>query len=478
MSVEQLEDYAHVITALHKKWKPHPGQLAPGQAIFYEGIKRIFLRAARQVGKSEFCSYVAIRWALTKPNSRIFILAPFLAQCRTLYLHSGLIQNKCPDEFPVEIHIGDGRFIFPNGSQIRLLGGDNFDAARGITADLVIIDEVKDVPDQVWPVIYPTLLVRKAPLILAGTPPGNRNAAYWQMVEEAETNPLWRIFKLKTTDNPFIDPNDVAEERRKHEARGTINEFLREYEAEYAVDSAKAVFPMFERERHVKAFEPLLHEVRARPKHWDFVVSCDPAHASTFAVLFAAVNKHDGRVRFLDELYIQDQAKTSIGTVWPLVQAKMNEIHPSNDESEWTIVMDEAATGVRVELLDVFDVSAIPTQKATNRKSFGISLLKDLYIEDKLLVSDRCKNFVYETENYFLSETGEFIKKNDHLCSDCARYALHAVGYTAQPSTPPPAPRVIPDDERRRGFSPQEDYETLTTYDTPVYSFEIEDAWE
>jgi hypothetical protein len=201
----------------------------------------------------------------------------------------------------------------------------------------------------------------------------------------------------------------------------------------------------------------------------------DPASASCFAVLFGAVHKHDGRVRFLDEMYVTDQALTSVGHIWPEMKRRMDAILQTEegDDLQWTIVCDEAAAGVRVELLDQFGVFAQPTQKAVHKKHYGISLIKDLYVADKLLVADRCKNFASETVGYFLNDKGEYIKKDDHLL-DAARYLLHAAHYTMQPSVPHPDPEPIPLDERRRGYTPQEDMASLFG-DHGVYLLDLED---
>ncbi len=475
-NIQQLEPYARVLDALHKNFSPHAGQIGPGRALFYEGVKRVALVWGRQCGKSVFCSYAAVRWALTHPDSRIFIVGPFLTQARAIYLFSGLIKSKCPDEFPVDIHIADGRFTFPNGSTIKICGADNVDGLRGITADLVIVDEIKQIKEDFWPVIYPTLLARRAPLVVAGTPPGEHGHYYFPMMEEAKKDPDWRYYKLRTVDNPYIDPKDIEKERLRYERNGDLSTFLREYEAEFALDEKRAVFPMFDEKVHVRTYQQLWYEIRQKPHHWDFVIACDPASASTWAALLGAVNRYDGRVRFLDEVYVQDQGMTSIGAIWPTVSAKRDEILQTEegDDIQWTIVVDEAATAVRVELSDQFDVATLPTAKALNKKSYGISLLKDLMVSQKLLVSDRCKHYLDETKRYFLNDRGEFIKKDDHL-QDCARYLLHAAHYTMRPE-PAPVPHEIPRDEQRRGYSLQEDWDAFVG-DKAIYLSDSDDDY-
>lgn len=475
-NVADLEPYAKVLEALHKLWKPHPGQLAPGRDLFYNNVKRLALRFGRQTGKSQFCAYAAVRWALTKPRSTVFIIGPYLTQTRSIYLHSGLIRDKIPDEYFADLHLADGRYTLTNGSTIKILGSDTPDAIRGLTADLVICDEIKQFKDDAWPAIHPLTLARKAPLIVAGTPPGEREHMYWDIMREHEEDPTAGYYRLTTYDNPYIDRADIDRERERYEKRGDKNSWVREYLAEFAVDEKRAVFPMFDPAVHVKPHEQMLADTRQYQGRWTFVVACDPGHASTFAVLLGAVNLHTGQVRFLDEVYATDQALTSIGAVWPIVVKKMAAIYDPDpmDENQWVIVMDEAATGTRVELLDTFDVAAIPTQKAVHKKSYGIGMMKDLYLSKKLLVSDRCVNFVSETVGYFLNDKGEYVKERDHLASDCARYLLHAAYYTVR-SQPLPPELEAPDPVfSKQRWTPQQDF---GAHFGNSYGYDLHEDW-
>ncbi len=217
--------------------------------------------------------------------------------------------------------------------------------------------------------------------------------------------------------------------------------------------------------------------MRQRPERWTFVAALDPASASCFAIVFMAVNKHDGRVRILDEMYITDQAMTSVGNVWPLARKKMAEILETEpeDDLQWVLVCDEAAAGVRVEVLDQFGDYLVPTQKHLHKKSFGISLMKDLFVRDLLQLSDRCVKLRWEIVGYFLNNKGEFIKKDDHA-TDACRYGIHAANYTAQVSKPAPDPEPVPLDEQRRAFTPAEDFAELFG-DSGHYLFEQDDGY-
>ncbi len=460
--------YAEILRQLHDRFTPHPGQIAPGLALFRDGVRRIFLRFGRQTGKSYLMAYLAVRWALTHPGASIFIITPFLNQTRELYLHSGLIERMIPLEYlDGEPHKTDGRFRFKNGAQIKLLGADNAESIRGLTADLVLIDEIKDVPDNVFrAIIMPTLHVRRAPLVIAGTPPELPEHPYWGHVKIAETDPAWRIFHQTSYDNPYIAKEDIDREREIAEARGELDVFKREYLAEYCPGEKRMIFPMLDDALHVRPYDALKSEIYQRADAWSWYVAMDPGTASTFAVILGAVNHYRGQVRVLDEVYVTRQSEISIGKVWPEVQKRMRELWVAEgDDSDWMVVCDEAATWARVELLDRYAQQVWPTDKAKNKKPDGLSLIKDLLITKDLVISDRCQNLLREMKGYALGDNGLPVKRNDHAI-DTLRYLLGIANFSVRTSPLPEQQKPLTAgqlDDPRRAYRPEDDLALVGT---------------
>lgn len=453
--------YAEILQALHALWKPHPVQVPPGLALFNENVKRLFLRFGRQTGKSALMAYLAVRWALTKPGSRVFIICPTLKQCRSIYLHSGAVESKIPRQYLSDIHRTDGRFTFQNGSMIELIGVDNAEAFRGSTADAVFADEAKDLTQNaIDSVITPTLWVKKAPLVIAGTPPDLATHHFWSLVKQAEESPKWRIFKATSYDNPYISKEDLDAERAAYERRGELDTFIREVLAEFVPGQKRAVFPMLTEADHIRPYDQLLHEVRINPGRWNYYAILDPGTASVFAILFAAINAYDGRIRLLDEIYINQQSENSIGKIWPTAQAKMKAIYDEDPgEGAWTVVYDEAASWCRAELQDRYEVSAIPTQKSVYKKGAGISAIRDVLHSKHMMASDRLVQWKKEMLGYQFNDLGIPIKKDDHLV-DTTLYLLPAAFYTAKESAPPAEPvPLLPGqiDEPKRAYTPEQD---------------------
>lgn len=456
-----LANHIEDLDELHKQFKPHKGQLAPLKDLFFGNVKRIFLNLGRRFGKSALMCYMAIRWAISKPNSRIYIVGPNLTTQREIILSSGLLLNMIPRKLMADgdkaYNKTEGRINFKNGSFIRVMGADDPDSLRGLSISLLLIDEVKDVKPDVLGIVEPALADSHAPMILAGTPPEVAEHEFWNHVEKAKTSEKWRYYHGTTYDNPHISREAIDDIKREYEERGDIDVFMREFMAQYTPGGKRAVFPMLT-ESHIYPYGLLQNKIRRTGDQWLYYTTMDPGTASCFAVTLHAVNPYKGYDYIMDEVYEQQQAETSIGKMWPRVEEKMRELYvPDYDEQPWTITVDEAATWARNELLDQFDRASHPTTKATTKKADGISLMKDMLRDRKLLLSDRVVATRKEMAGYMLDKNGYYVKKNDHAI-DTIRYTLAAANFTYQKSAPPPKVEDLPPDEQRRAFTAEEDF--------------------
>lgn len=417
------------------------------------------MRFGRQTGKSVAIAAAAVRWALLNPGSTVFIVGPTSIQVRQIYMHSGLIEKMIPPEYCTSIHKTDARYNIGD-SVIRLYGADNEDSLRGLTASLVLVDELKDLSRElIDSIIKPALLVRGAPLVLSGTPPSVASHFYWDYVNEAETSGEWESFRATSYDNIYTPQGSVDAERKLHESRGTLDVFRREYLAEFCVDSHKSIFPMLSREKHVIPYSDAIRMLRSDLGHWRFWCSADPG--STFAVLCTAINEYTKKVIVYDMVYEKGQHNTSVGQLVPKVFEKLNQVAPSrflDDPPTW--VVDEAALWFRNELRDRFDINAWASRKAQNQKLEGLSLIKDMLNEGRLIMTDRCEALYQEMENYQLGENGLPVKRGDHAC-DALRYNLGVANYSQRVEDEPlPVAELAPGlrDDPRRAWTPEQEF--------------------
>lgn len=470
----QLLQYALVLQALHEKWTPHPGQIPVVVSLFRDDVKRVFLQCGRRVGKTEIALYSAIRWALTHPNAACYIVGPVKKQMREVLWESNRIQRMAPQQFVDSVNNTEMRIRFKNGSFVNIDGSDNEDSLRGLRMDFLVIDEYKDVSPTLFDTVSPSLLDYDAPCMVVGTPP-EIEGHYTELAREAQTDKaFWRYFKMPTLANPHIKQEVVEREKARLEARGDGDVYVREFLAEFVPGGKRAVFP-FMRDDRLVPYTDMWNRIYKNLPQWSFYAALDPGTASVFAGLIAAVNHYKGLVYVMDEVYVTRQAENSIGLVWPQFKSKMDTVYRPDrpDDPQWYVTVDEAATWARNEILDQFDVASNPTHKAANRKAHGISLIKDMMLGDRLLISDRCENLLHEMKTYMLDKQGQYVKKDDHLI-DSMRYLLASANITLTESLPPLTDKerlaATPLEDRRHGFSPQQDAAELFGEHDPYYS--------
>lgn len=404
-----------------------------GKAIFYGDKKVTFVRCARKFGKTELAIYILYRWAGTTPNGQFYYIAPFYNQAAELIWHPGRLKNFLgvhKDKYIESINESDRRIIFKNGSFIKLLGSDNFEAGRGLNPDGAVYDEFKDHDYRFHQGFEDNLMAKDAPLVIVGTPPETFDHFFVRMEEAVKIDPKGAYFKKPTWDNPYIKREAIERSKQAAIAKGEWSKYMREIEAEIVPGGANSIFPMFEiprydekgnfvgDSRHVKPHKSLIYEVSTRYKDYEFHWMSDPGSASCFASLFVAIHKETKRVIILDELYITDKRKTSTKQVAPLAFKKMGEIsHIDLFHKGY----DHAATWFNNEMIEEYGIGLIPCIKARGQqeKEDQLSVIKDFMLEDLYVVSDKCKNHISEMATYATDENGKIPKKNDHTIDCC-----------------------------------------------------------
>lgn len=146
-------------------------------AIYGADHGNLVIRASRQVEKSTFLANTIIHAACASPDASILFVAPRLEQTLTFShdrLHP-LLQNS-----PIirRALLGRGHRLrvtdieFSNGARLHLRAAfHSADGCRGLSANLLLLDEVQDLADGDLPVLQETLSHAANPrTILTGTP--------------------------------------------------------------------------------------------------------------------------------------------------------------------------------------------------------------------------------------------------------------------------------------------------------------------
>jgi hypothetical protein len=368
--------------------------------------------------------YMAWRIALTTDSPQVYIIGPSQKQQKEIMWQNGRLKGFGPEEYVEQVMESELR-IRINGGFIKVDGSENYEAYRGTEYHAMILDEMKDQDPRFYDAAYPNLRALNGMLICIGTPPDSPDNFYVQLLNDIAKDQDWVHVHGTAWENPYVagikDEKAahkwLANERTKYLERGDKEKWLREYEAELAFGGRARVIPNITRKTHVKPHFHIKQLIENHKGKLEWYVILDPGTTSCFAGLFAAVDPYTSQIFLLDEIYEQDQFKTSTDHIWPMVITKSREFHAK--ESSWRVFYDDAAAWFGGEVLSRYGVYCQPAGKYSADKELGISMLKDIARGENLLfISDRCENLMWEMENYIRDENGRIPKKNDHLI-DC-----------------------------------------------------------
>ncbi len=107
--------------------------------------RRYILKCHRRYGKSFCAGVIATELCIQKPGARVYWAAETQKQVKRIILpNMRRILRTCPEELRPEWKASEGKWVFPNGSEIYVAGCEDegkADRLRGDGADLFIIDE-------------------------------------------------------------------------------------------------------------------------------------------------------------------------------------------------------------------------------------------------------------------------------------------------------------------------------------------------
>lgn len=210
--------------------------------------RKVF-RAGRQVGKSRVAAWMALHFALTKPNvefpgeqTTCLILASSLRQASELF-------NQVKNEINNSSIPGDAWGIdretqtlieFDNNSRIACIPtGRNGSKIRGFTADLIIVDEAAFIENMIFEeILEPMLWVNNGTLVLCSTPYGMDGYFYEKATKPEFPKSRWYTKKVTSYDNPHIDDWEIDDYKEGKDYISVQQEVYGEF-----VPASNAFFP-------------------------------------------------------------------------------------------------------------------------------------------------------------------------------------------------------------------------------------------
>ena len=189
----------------------------------------------RRSGKTELAIMELIDKAMkTDKELAMFVyVAPFLRQAKAI-AWARLKQKIEPLRRTSVIDINEGELSVRfkhNGAIIRLFGGDNPDAMRGLRLDGIVMDEVAQLKNELWTdIVQPALSDRLGWSIFIGTPSGINlfSELYYKAIDESD----WTAARYTVYDTDSLHPNEVTRLKRDMSETSFAREYLCDFSAQ------------------------------------------------------------------------------------------------------------------------------------------------------------------------------------------------------------------------------------------------------
>jgi hypothetical protein len=188
----------------------------------------------RRGGKTELAIMELLDKALRfdQELGLFFYVAPYLKQAKAI-AWARLKQRLAPLVQTGAVEINESELSVRcrhNGAVVRLFGGDNPDAMRGVRLDGVVIDEVAQIKPEVWSnIIQPALSDRKGWALFIGTPDGVN--LFSELFFRAQSLPDWHSARYTVYDTGSLDPAEVERLKRDMNEQAFAREYLCDFAA-------------------------------------------------------------------------------------------------------------------------------------------------------------------------------------------------------------------------------------------------------
>lgn len=188
----------------------------------------------RRAGKTELAIMELLNQALKfdKPLGIFCYVAPYRNQAESI-IWARLLKKVEPLVAAGLVQVSRASLsitVVHNGAVIMLLGGDNYNAIRGLRLDGIVIDEVAQIKPELWDqVVQPALSDRKGWAIFIGTPDGINmfSSLFYAAAEKKD----WYAARYTIYDTEALPVDEVERLRRDMSPQAFAREYLCDFTA-------------------------------------------------------------------------------------------------------------------------------------------------------------------------------------------------------------------------------------------------------
>lgn len=203
----------------------HPGQ----RRVLRSKARFKILACGRRWGKSFLCALLCILNA--NQGKFCWWVAPTYDQGKIGWDMLLGIVSQIPG---VLVSKSELKVTFPSKGIIQIRSAEKPDNLRGVGIDFLVMDECREIERRAWvEVLRPALADKKGEAVFISTPKGRD--WFHEMYQRGlvEDQNVYESWSAPTSDNPYIDREEIEEARRTMDNRT----FRQEFKAEFLEDS-------------------------------------------------------------------------------------------------------------------------------------------------------------------------------------------------------------------------------------------------
>lgn len=189
--------------------------------------------AGRRCGKTRFAAVKLIVEALKCRDklARVMYVAPTQGMAHDLMWD---LIHEVGGPVIKESQVSKSNVTLHSGVTIQIRGADNPDRLRGKKLAYAVLDEMKDMKDDVWDLnVRPSLADLKGGALIIGTPePGETLFRQYFDLGQEQNDPEWRSWHFTTYDNETIDPAELEAARRSMSTMAFKQEFMASFDTQ------------------------------------------------------------------------------------------------------------------------------------------------------------------------------------------------------------------------------------------------------
>lgn len=284
-------------------------------------------------------------------------------------------------------------------SVIYLKGWEAVETLRGMRFDFLVLDEVASYRN-FWAgwheVLRPTLTDVRGEALFISTPKGFNH--FYDLYNTVSDD--YKSFHFSTYDNPHIPKDEIDTAKKELEE----NRFEQEYMGNFR-KAEGLVFKSFDRTKHVTEESPTSIADTIAGIDWGYT---NPA--ASYRIRIDA-----------DKGYWIDSEYYKTGQTTEAIVEAVKLMNPSK-------VYADPAEPDRCEIAKKLGLNVREVSKDIEA---GIDVMQELFKQNRIHISQDCKNLIYELETYHYPETKQGqneketpVKDTDHAI-DCIRYAIY-----------------------------------------------------